>query len=50
MAGASNYIMLSCTECKNKNYRTTKNKKLDRLELKKYCPCCKKHTIHKEDK
>ena len=32
-------ITLACTECKQRNYNTTKNKKNnpDRLELKKYC-------------
>ncbi len=45
-------ITLECTECKNRNYSTTKNKKntRDRLELKKYCPHDKKHTLHKETK
>ena len=35
-----------------KNYNTTKNKKNnpDRLELKKYCRFCKKHTVHRETK
>ncbi|AAM25450.1 50S ribosomal protein L33 [Caldanaerobacter subterraneus] len=45
-------IALVCTECKNRNYHTTKNKKNDpdRLELKKYCKHCKKHTLHRETK
>ena len=45
-------ITLSCTECKNRNYRTNKNKKNtpDRIEIKKYCKFCKKHTLHKETK
>lgn len=45
-------ITLECTECKQRNYDTTKNKKNDpdRIELKKYCRFCKKHTIHKEAK
>ena len=45
-------ITLACTECKQRNYRTNKNKKNnpDRLELKKYCPFCKKETLHKETK
>ncbi len=45
-------ISLECTECKRRNYTTTKNKNNDpnRLELKKYCPWCKKHTLHKEVK
>lgn len=45
-------ITLACTECKQRNYMTTKNKKNDpdRLELKKYCRFCRKHTLHKETK
>ncbi|MCX7739357.1 MAG: 50S ribosomal protein L33 [Hydrogenothermaceae bacterium] len=45
-------ITLACTECKRKNYTTTKNKRKhpDRLELKKYCKFCKKHTAHREMK
>ena len=47
-----NNITLACTECKSRNYRTNKNKKNDpdRIELKKYCKLCKKHTLHKETK
>ncbi|HLC17717.1 MAG TPA: 50S ribosomal protein L33 [Thermodesulfobacteriota bacterium] len=45
-------ITLACTDCKRRNYSTTKNKKTipDRLELKKYCKFCRKHTVHKETK
>ena len=45
-------IILACTECKNRNYTTDKNKKNnpDRIEMNKYCPHCKKHTLHKETK
>jgi large subunit ribosomal protein L33 len=45
-------ITLACTDCKNRNYTTTKNKKTtpDKLEMKKYCPTCRKHTAHKETK
>lgn len=45
-------ITLECTECKMRNYDTTKNKKEhpDRVETSKYCPKCKKHTNHKETK
>ena len=34
------------------NYDSQKNKKNnpERIELKKYCPNCKKHTVHKESK
>ncbi|MBR6527266.1 MAG: 50S ribosomal protein L33 [Lachnospiraceae bacterium] len=45
-------ITLACTECKQRNYNTMKEKKLhpERMENKKYCPFCKKHTNHKETK
>ena len=45
-------ITLACTECKNRNYNTTKEKKNhpDRMEIKKYCKFCKRHTLHKETK
>ena len=45
-------VTLVCTECKQRNYDTKKNKKNDpdRLELKKYCKFCRKHTLHKESK
>ena len=45
-------VILTCTECLSRNYVTEKNKKthLQRIEIKKYCPKCKKHTLHKETK
>jgi len=45
-------ITLACTECKQRNYNTMKNKKNDpdRLEMSKYCRFCKKHTPHRETK
>ena len=45
-------VTLACTECGDRNYITTKNKKNtpDRLELKKYNPILKKVTVHKEIK
>ena len=45
-------IVLQCTDCKGRNYVTTKNKKTmtDRLELSKFCRRCRKHTDHKETK
>jgi large subunit ribosomal protein L33 len=43
-------IILACEECKNRNYTTTRNKRKhpDRMELKKFCPTCRKHTVHKQ--
>lgn len=45
-------VTLVCTECFSRNYTTEKNKKTQtqRLEMRKYCPKCKKHTLHKESK
>lgn len=45
-------ITLECTECKNRNYNMTKDKKEhpERMETKKYCRFCRKHTMHKETK
>ncbi len=50
--GARIIIGLICEVCNNINYLTTKNKlnKTETLKLKKYCPKCKKHQIHKEIK
>ena len=44
-------IVLACTECKQRNYNTKKNKKNDpdRLEMKKYCRFCRKHTVQQAD-
>ena len=45
-------ITLACTECKQRNYDTFKNKKntADTIEIKKYCKFCKKNNVHKETK
>jgi large subunit ribosomal protein L33 len=45
-------VVLRCSECKQRNYNTMKNKKNtpERLELKKYCRFCRKHTLHNETK
>jgi large subunit ribosomal protein L33 len=49
---ARDIITLQCTECKERNYTTTKNKKKtpDRLEFKKFCPRCRTHVPHRETK
>lgn len=51
-AGQRLNVTIACTECKSRNYITSKNKKNnpDRLEIKKYCSTCKTHTSHKETK
>ncbi len=45
-------ITIACTECKQRNYDTMKNKKNnpERLEMNKYCRFCRKHTPHRETK
>jgi len=45
-------VTLECTQCNERNYTTEKNKRNDpgRMELKKYCPRCRTHTVHKETK
>ncbi|MCL0052928.1 50S ribosomal protein L33 [Dehalococcoidales bacterium] len=45
-------IHLACVECKQRTYTTTKNRKNDpqRLELRKYCPRCRAHRLHREIK
>ena len=46
-------VILECTEEPGTSrYHTTKNRKndSDRLEMKKYNPVLKKHTLHRETK
>jgi len=45
-------ITLACTECKERNYTTEKNRKNDsgRLTLNKFCPRCRKQTEHREQR
>ncbi|MCR8645813.1 50S ribosomal protein L33 [Paenibacillus sp. N1-5-1-14] len=44
------FITLACTNCKQRNYTSVKNKRNnpDRMELKKYCRHCNEHTGHRE--
>ncbi len=46
-------VALACTEhdgLELRNYTTTKNRRntQGKLELKKYCPRCRTHTVHRE--
>ena len=47
---AHGMFTMACVECKNRNYITKKNRRNDpdRMELKKFCPKCGKHTSHRE--
>lgn len=43
-------MTLECQDCKRRNYQSQKSKRNhpDRIELRKYCRWCGKHTPHKE--
>ena len=51
-AGHRIIISLECQACKRRNYSTMKNRRNspEKLNLKKYCPFCRKHQPHKEQK
>jgi large subunit ribosomal protein L33 len=46
------HVTLECSQCKRRNYITSKNRinNRDRVELKKYCSWCGSHTAHKESR
>jgi len=54
MAAKENRIVITmaCTDCRARNYTTSKNriKHPERLELRKYCPSCRRHVPHREAK
>ncbi|MCI6013882.1 MAG: 50S ribosomal protein L33 [Coprobacillus sp.] len=45
-------VILVCEECLSRNYTIDKNKLTNpkRMEIKKFCKKCNKHTLHKETK
>ncbi|MDP2705810.1 MAG: 50S ribosomal protein L33 [bacterium] len=47
---AEKLIKLRCGTCKRLNYFKRKNKKSveRKIELKKFCKWCRKHSVHKE--
>lgn len=47
---ARTIITLACSDCRERNYVSEKNQRNDtnRLELRKYCPRCRAHKVHKE--
>jgi large subunit ribosomal protein L33 len=48
---AREYVWLECTETGMRNYRVIKETRgADRLELMKYCPKLRRHTLHKESR
>ncbi len=42
--------LVNCTECGSSNYVTRLKKEHKGLQLKKYCPEERKHTLHKAKK
>ena len=48
--GARIIITLGCTDCRERNYTTTKNRRNDpdRMELNKLCPRCRGGRLHRE--
>ena len=45
-------IVLACEDCKDRNYDTTKNKRLhpERVEFRGHCRRCRGYRQHKETK
>lgn len=44
-------VILACAECGSRNYSLpSSKKKLERLELKKFCNTCNTHTNHRQTK
>ncbi|MSS71012.1 MAG: 50S ribosomal protein L33 [Candidatus Latescibacteria bacterium] len=43
-------VDLACGTCSRRNYSTNKNRRLhpDRIQQKRYCRFCRKHTSHRE--
>ena len=44
------HITLACTECKERNYISEKNRRNDpnRIELNEFCPRCRCVRLHRE--
>ena len=43
-------VTFGCEDCRDRTYHSSKGWRNDpeRIELKKYCPRCRRHTLHKE--
>ncbi len=52
MATSRVKVTLECGDCKSRNYQTNKNRQNhpERVEFKKFCRRCGRHTTHKETK
>ncbi|MQG21663.1 MAG: 50S ribosomal protein L33 [SAR202 cluster bacterium] len=49
-SGQRTIMTLACTECRERNYTSSKNRRNDpsRLEFAKFCPRCRGHRLHRE--
>ncbi|MBP65335.1 MAG: 50S ribosomal protein L33 [Dehalococcoidia bacterium] len=49
-SGVRTLVDMNCTECKAYTYNTEKNRRNtpDRIELKKFCPVCRKPQVFRE--
>ena len=47
---ARTLITLGCTECRDRTYSTSKNRRNDpnRIEMRKFCPRCRSHQLYRE--
>ncbi|WP_084273306.1 50S ribosomal protein L33 [Mycoplasmopsis iners] len=44
-------VTLSCSNCYALNYVTNKSAtSTERIQIKKFCPKCREHTLHKQEK
>lgn len=45
-------VTMACTECRSRNYTTSKNRRNDpeRMELRKFCPRCRTPQLHRESR
>ncbi|QIK87012.1 50S ribosomal protein L33 [Erysipelothrix sp. D19-032] len=52
MSNKREKVILICTECLSRNYSTSRNhtNASERLEIKKFCKRCGKHTLHRDSK
>ncbi|HXR61882.1 MAG TPA: 50S ribosomal protein L33 [Solirubrobacterales bacterium] len=43
-------VTMACEDCKRRNYQTNKSRRNtpDRIEMRKFCRWCGRHTPHKE--
>jgi len=43
-------VTLGCTECRERTYTSSKNRRNDpvRIELRKFCPRCREHKLYRE--